>query len=197
MNTLNVYIGLCTIQIGRIYSYVLSVNVLFTTGNSILCPLSCCSFSYDSNKRLYAGVQKEEAADKKHEAGVTPKDVDFARWYADVIIKGELLSYYNISGLFVLRPSAYGMWEIIQKWFDERIKSVGVENCMFPLFIREDVLKKEEDHIEVRAVICCAVLLLYLLHYPVLLSRKAAFVMVGLCIHGVLVPSTTCDGCEN
>lgn len=68
-----------------------------------------------------------------------------------MIIKGELLSYYNVPGLFVLRPASYSMWETIQKWFDERIKGVGVENCMFPLFIREDVLRKEEEHIDVRA----------------------------------------------
>jgi prolyl-tRNA synthetase len=104
-------------------------------------------------RRDAAGEQTGDTAEKRHEAGVSPKDVDFARWYSDVIIKGELLSYYNIPGLFVLRPSAFSMWEIIQKWFDERIKGVGVENCMFPLFIREDVLRKEEDHIDVRFLI--------------------------------------------
>lgn len=102
--------------------------------------------------------QGDAAADKRHEAGVAPKAADFSRWYSDVIEKGELLSYYNVPGLYVLRPSAYSMWERIQKWFDERIKGVGVENCMFPLFIREDVLKKEEDHIDVRALLCCALM---------------------------------------
>lgn len=103
---------------------------------------------------MATGDQQGESADKRHEAGVSPKDADFARWYSDVIIKGELLSYYNVTGLFVLRPSSYSMWETIQKWFDERIKGVGVENCMFPLFIREDVLKKEEDHVDVRTLPC-------------------------------------------
>jgi hypothetical protein len=107
----------------------------------------------DAAKKADKDAAPTEASpeDKRHEGGVTPKATDFSRWYSDVLVKGELLSYYNVSGLFVLRPSAFSMWEAIQAWFDSRIKSVGVENCMFPLFIREDVLKKEEDHIEVRS----------------------------------------------
>lgn len=95
---------------------------------------------------MHAGGAGEK---KVHELAVTPRSVDFAQWYADVIIKGELLSRYNIPGLFVLRPAAFAMWEAIQAWFDAKIKTVGVENCMFPLFIREDVLSKEEQHLEV------------------------------------------------
>jgi prolyl-tRNA synthetase len=69
-----------------------------------------------------------------------------------VVVKSELLSYYDIPGLYVLRPSAFALWEAIQRWFDSKIKSVGVENCMFPLFITKDVLEQEKEHVE---VLCC------------------------------------------
>jgi prolyl-tRNA synthetase len=80
-----------------------------------------------------------------------PKEADFGAWYSTVVVKSELLSYYDIPGLYVLRPSAYGLWEAIQRWFDAKIKSVGVENCMFPLFITKDVLEQEKEHVEVHS----------------------------------------------
>ena len=63
----------------------------------------------------------------------------------------------------MLRPAAYAMWEAIQDWFNRKIKSVGVENCLFPLFITKDKLEKEEEHVEVPlewllprvSIICC------------------------------------------
>lgn len=33
-------------------------------------------------------------------------------------------------------------------FFDAEIKKLGVENCYFPMFVSEDVLQREKDHIE-------------------------------------------------
>lgn len=40
------------------------------------------------------------------------------------------------------------MWEFIQRWFDDHIKQAGVENAYFPLFVTEEALKAEKDHVE-------------------------------------------------
>lgn len=40
------------------------------------------------------------------------------------------------------------MWEILQRWFDDSIKDMGFENAYFPLFITEEALKTEKDHVE-------------------------------------------------
>ncbi|EER45770.1 prolyl-tRNA synthetase [Histoplasma capsulatum var. duboisii H88] len=76
------------------------------------------------------------------------KDGDFAGWYQQVLLKGQMLDYYDVSGCFILKPHSYFIWETIQNWFNDRIKKMGVKNCSFPLFVSEDVLKKEKDHIE-------------------------------------------------
>jgi len=34
------------------------------------------------------------------------------------------------------------------QWFNVRIKKMGIKNCSFPLFVSEDVLNREKDHIE-------------------------------------------------
>ena len=47
-----------------------------------------------------------------------------------------------------MRPWAFTVWEFIQRWFDGHIKELGVQNAYFPLFITEDALNTEEDHVE-------------------------------------------------
>ena len=81
--------------------------------------------------------------------GITvDKAKDFSGWYTQVLTKGEMLDYYDVSGCYILRPTSYSIWESIQRWFDERIKALGVQNAYFPLFVSSRVLEREKDHIE-------------------------------------------------
>jgi len=36
---------------------------------------------------------------------------------------------------------------VIQRFFDDGIKALGVENCYFPMFVSQAALQKEKDHI--------------------------------------------------
>lgn len=42
-------------------------------------------------------------------------------------MESELISYYDVSGCYILRPGAYAMWEFIQRYFDDKIKAMGVQ----------------------------------------------------------------------
>lgn len=75
------------------------------------------------------------------------KDENFAQWYTDVIVLSEMISYYDISGCYILRPWSYKIWELMQGWFNIEIGKLGVENCYFPLFVSQDRLEKEKDHV--------------------------------------------------
>lgn len=57
-------------------------------------------------------------------------------------------SFYDVSGCYILKPWSYYIWERIRDFFDYRIQSIGVENCYFPIFISQDNLQREKDHIE-------------------------------------------------
>lgn len=76
------------------------------------------------------------------------KDVDFSNWYQQVLLKGEMIDYYDISGCYILRPGSWEIWEIMQEWFNKKIRKMGVRNCSFPLFVTEEMLNKEQNHIE-------------------------------------------------
>lgn len=76
------------------------------------------------------------------------KDLDFPEWYQQVLRKGDMLDYYDVSGCYILKPWSYFVWECIQRFFDGEIKKIGVQNCYFPMFVSSDVLEREKDHIE-------------------------------------------------
>jgi prolyl-tRNA synthetase len=79
---------------------------------------------------------------------ITPKSVDFSKWYVEVIQKTELADYTPMKGMMVIRPYGYAVWENIQRLMDRRIKDSGHVNAYFPLFIPESFLKKEAEHVE-------------------------------------------------
>ena len=76
------------------------------------------------------------------------KDEDFGEWYSELVVKAELISYYEISGCYILRPGAYEIWQAIYHWFDAEIKKLGVRNTYFPIFVPKSALEKEKDHVE-------------------------------------------------
>ena len=75
-------------------------------------------------------------------------DVDFAKWYTDVVRKAELAEYSSLKGCMIIRPYGYAIWENIQKDLDARFKALGHENVMMPMFIPESPLQREKDHVE-------------------------------------------------
>jgi prolyl-tRNA synthetase len=95
----------------------------------------------------------KEKEDAKIEGAVqiaigVKKEVDFAAWYTNVLLKAEMIDYYSVSGCYILKPWSYSIWEEIQTWFNTQIKELGVQNSYFPMFVSQSVLEREKDHIE-------------------------------------------------
>ena len=84
----------------------------------------------------------------KQVEAITPRDVDFARWYTDVISKTEMVDYAPVKGFMVIRPYGYAIWENIKEAFDRRFKETGHKNMYFPLLIPESMLQTEAEHVE-------------------------------------------------
>jgi prolyl-tRNA synthetase len=76
------------------------------------------------------------------------KEEDFSTWYTQAITLSEMIDYSDISGCYILRPWSFFIWETIQRWFDDRIKELGVQNSYFPLFVSERALNTEKDHVQ-------------------------------------------------
>jgi len=92
---------------------------------------------------------KAKDGNKVSKLGLDSKKAEeFGDWYSEVCTKSEMISYYEISGCYILRPWAYNIWDHIHQWFDAQIKLLGIDNCYFPMFVTENVLNKEKDHVE-------------------------------------------------
>ena len=79
---------------------------------------------------------------------LTPQAEDFPRWYQDVLAKAQLAENGPVRGTMVIRPWAWGIWELVQRSLDDRIKASGARNAYFPLLIPESYLRREADHVE-------------------------------------------------
>jgi prolyl-tRNA synthetase len=97
-----------------------------------------------------ASASGEDAKNVKKETMLglsVKKEEDFANWYTQTITLSEMIDYSDISGCYILRPWSYSIWEQIQRWFDDEIKELGVQNTYFPLFVSKHALETEKDHV--------------------------------------------------
>ena len=79
---------------------------------------------------------------------ITSRDVDFAKWYDDVIKAARLATYSSVKGCVIIEPNGYAIWENMQKVLDQMFKETGHQNVNMPVFIPESLLKKEAEHVE-------------------------------------------------
>jgi prolyl-tRNA synthetase len=79
---------------------------------------------------------------------ITPRSLDFSRWYLDVVRRAELADYTEVKGCMAIRPYGFAIWELMQQELDRRIKATGHMNAYFPLFIPNHLLTKEAEHVE-------------------------------------------------
>jgi prolyl-tRNA synthetase len=83
------------------------------------------------------------------ESPITSRSQDFATWYQDVVLQGDMAEPAEIvKGCMVIKANGYAVWELLQCEFDNRFKATGHQNYYFPLLIPESFLKKEAEHVE-------------------------------------------------
>lgn len=76
---------------------------------------------------------------------ITKRDVDFAKWYTDVVMAAKLARYSNVKGCIIYEPNGTAIWEKIQSTLDKKFKETGHRNVQMPMLIPENLLKKESD----------------------------------------------------
>ncbi|CCW69602.1 unnamed protein product [Phytomonas sp. Hart1] len=76
------------------------------------------------------------------------REENFSAWYIEVISKGEMIEYYDVSGCYIMRPWSYFVWKSVQRFLGSLIENMGVEDCYFPMFVSKSSLEREKDHLE-------------------------------------------------
>ena len=76
---------------------------------------------------------------------ITERDKDFAQWYTDVVRAAHLADYSSVKGCMVIEPNGYAIWEKMKEILDKKFKDLGHVNVAMPVFIPENLLKKEGE----------------------------------------------------
>lgn len=84
----------------------------------------------------------------KQNKKITSRNVDFAKWYTDVVTAASLADYSSVKGCIVIEPNGYAIWERMQAILDKKFKELGHVNCQMPLLIPENLLNKETELVE-------------------------------------------------
>lgn len=79
---------------------------------------------------------------------ITERNVDFAKWYTDVVKTAHLATYSSVKGCIIFEPNGYALWEEIQKTLDKMFKETGHRNVYMPLLIPKTLLEKEGELVE-------------------------------------------------
>lgn len=85
---------------------------------------------------------------EKQNNKITSRDVDFAKWYTDIVQAAKLASYTSVKGCIATEPNGYAIWERMQEILDKKFKELGHVNVQMPLLIPESMLKKEGELVE-------------------------------------------------
>lgn len=75
------------------------------------------------------------------------KSENLSDWYTDVVLKATVADYAPVKGCMVIRPYGYALWESVQEALNRMMKTAGIENAYFPLFIPHSLLEKEKQHV--------------------------------------------------
>ena len=79
---------------------------------------------------------------------ITPRDVDFAQWYTDVVKAAKLVEYSSIKGEMIFMPNGWAIWSMIQQELDKRFKKYDIVNVALPTFIKYSEFMREKEHVE-------------------------------------------------
>ncbi len=88
---------------------------------------------------------------------ITSRASDYAQWYNDLVIKGELADYSAVRGCMVIKPYGFALWENMRDALDRMFKETGHVNAYFPLFVPKSLFEAEEKNAEGFAKECAIV----------------------------------------
>ncbi len=88
---------------------------------------------------------------------ITSKEIDYSKWYNDIVVQADLADHSAVRGCMVIKPHGYAIWEKMQQALDKMFKDTGHVNAYFPLFIPKSLFEAEEKNAEGFAKECAIV----------------------------------------
>ncbi len=88
---------------------------------------------------------------------ITKREIDYSKWYLDIIKVAELAEHSDVKGCMVIKPYGFAIWEKIKDQLDKMFKETGHQNAYFPIFVPKSLFEAEEKNAEGFAKECAVV----------------------------------------
>lgn len=79
---------------------------------------------------------------------IIKQEDNFSEWYSSLLNISNFVHYSPIKGMVIYSPTAWQVWQNIQKEIDRRFATIGIVNIQLPLLIKQSEFNKEKQHIE-------------------------------------------------
>jgi prolyl-tRNA synthetase len=106
---------------------------------------------------------------------LTKREVDYSKWYNELVVKADLAENSAVRGCMVIKPYGYAIWEKMQAELDKMFKETGHQNAYFPLFVLKVFLRLKKRMLK---VLLRNVLLLLTTDLKTTLKILANFVLI-------------------
>jgi prolyl-tRNA synthetase len=110
-----------------------------------------------NQKQQQKQQKKTEEGEDSESDFITARNVDYSKWYNDLIRVAGLAETSPVRGCMVIKPWGMSLWDRIRNELDVKIKDHGAENAYFPLLIPKSFLSKEAEHVDGFAKECAVV----------------------------------------
>src|SRR3989338_2704039 len=94
-------------------------------------------------------MPNKKTSEEEKSYALTEKKENFSEWYNQIVRIAEIIDHrYPVKGCEVLMPFGIELLDNITEKLEKMLKDNGNKKVLFPLFIPENFLKKESEHIK-------------------------------------------------
>ena len=88
---------------------------------------------------------------------LTKREVDYSKWYNELVVRADLAENSAVRGCMIIKPYGFAIWEKMKEELDKKFKATGHQNAYFPLFVPKSLFEAEEKNAEGFAKECAVV----------------------------------------
>ncbi|WP_027119538.1 proline--tRNA ligase [[Mycoplasma] testudinis] len=84
----------------------------------------------------------------KKNLAITSRATSFSDWYTNIVEAAQLIHYSGIKGFMTFLPRGWAIWEQIQKYMNQKFKTLKIQNVALPSLFPYSDLIKEKHHVQ-------------------------------------------------
>ena len=80
---------------------------------------------------------------------LTKREVDYSKWYNELVVKADLAENSSVRGCMVIKPYGYAIWEKMQSQLDKMFKKQAIRMLIFHCLFQKVCLRQKKRMLKV------------------------------------------------